>query len=137
MHTSTLSKNSFLFLLTELLFFMNMQAEGVVCDNRPSNVSAFKKLIAECGNDEKNLHISIDESNKIYLFYDTVHLIKNIIHNLLGRKRFIFPSFSYSGLHDSIELPGGEIFLKILQDVRKKIKLIVSLKKARRLNLQV
>ena len=30
---------------------------------------------------------------KIYMFFDSVHLIKNIRKNLLNRKRFLFPAF--------------------------------------------
>ena len=35
-------------------------------------------------------------STKTYLFFDNVHLVKNIRNNLLNCKNFVFPSFSSS-----------------------------------------
>ena len=81
----------------EMLHENEFNVRGVSCDNHASNVSAYKKLSLSCGNTENNLFITVNEK-KICLFYDTVHLIKNIRNNLINRKRFFFPSFSFSGL---------------------------------------
>ena len=46
----------------------------------------------------------------IYLFYDSVHIIKNIRNNLLNRKILIFSPFSFESLKDfPAEVNGGEI----------------------------
>ena len=42
----------------------------------------------------------------IYLFYDSVHLLKNIRNNLLNAKRFIYPQFMFNGEGFSIHVPG-------------------------------
>ena len=65
--------------------------KGVVCDNHPSNVSVYKKLLAENIEPHNQLSITVEESGNIYLLYDTVHLVKNVRNYLLGRKRLIFP----------------------------------------------
>ena len=57
---------------------------------------------------------------KIYLFHDTVHLMKSVRNNLLNYKRFIFPSFKFDGLLDPIEVPGGAIHWKTFHDVYEK-----------------
>ena len=53
----------------------------------------------------------------IYLFYDAVHLVKNIRNNLLNARRFIFPPFKFDQFNDDINVPGGEIRWKLLHDV--------------------
>ena len=95
-------------------------------------------MIAKYGESQDDLYISMEVSRKIYLFYDTVHLVKNIRNNLLARKRFIFPPFSFSGFPQRIEVPGGEISWKILHDLHEKDKECTSnLRKAPKLNSQV
>ena len=96
------------------------QVKGVVCDNHPSNVSAYKKLLSENMEPHNQLSITVEESRNIYLFYDTVHLVKNVRNNLLGRKRFIFPSFSFKGFPNDINVPGGETSWKLLHDTHEK-----------------
>ena len=67
------------------------------------------------------------ESRKIYLCFDTVHLIKSIRNNLLYNKRFI----------DPINVEGGELW-KLLHDTYEKdCTLQTNLRKAPRLNLKV
>ena len=115
-----------------------MQVKGVICDNHPTNVSAYKKLIDEWGTTENSLFISLDGLNKTYLFYDTVHLVKNIRNNLVGRKRFIFPPFSYSGFDEKIIVNRGEITWKLFHDVRERdYSCTANLRKAPKLSSQV
>ena len=33
---------------------------------------------------------------KTYLFFDTVHLVKNIRNNLLNARKFVFPPFGFN-----------------------------------------
>ena len=54
------------------------------------------------------------------LFYDAVHLLKNVRNNLLNFERFIFPSFKFDGFKDPIILPGREIEWKFFQYVHEK-----------------
>ena len=44
----------------------------------------------------------IVNSRAIHLFYDTVHIVKNLRNNMLHRKRFSFPPFSCSDLCERI-----------------------------------
>ena len=60
------------------------------------------------------------ELRKAYLFYDTIHLVKNIRNNLLNHKRFVFPSFKLDGIKDLVNVPGGEIKWKYFHDVHDK-----------------
>lgn len=92
---------------------------GVVCDNHSSNVSAYRKLLTEFAENTSDLSIMIN-NEPIYLFFDTVHLMKNIRNNLLARKRFLFPSFHSDALQNSISVDGGEISWKVLHQVHDK-----------------
>ena len=68
---------------------------GIVTDNHSVNVHAFSVLI-KIFNSGSNYYINHPEnSRKIYLFYDTVHLMKNIRNNLLNKKNFVFSEFVY------------------------------------------
>ena len=60
------------------------------------------------GCDKDDLAV-IKDGNKIYLFFDSVHLLKNIRNNLLNNKRFIFPAFNFDGFLDPIKCNGGEM----------------------------
>jgi hypothetical protein len=81
---------------------------GVVCDNHSTNVLAYKTLLKEFGQSPDDLFIILN-GQKIYLFYDTVHLIKNVRNNLLNRKRFLFPEFHFNGFYDEVHVTGGEV----------------------------
>ena len=50
---------------------------------------------------------------KVYLFYDSVHLLKNIGNNLLNAKRFLFPFFFFQ----DINVNRGEISWHLLHCV--------------------
>ena len=69
---------------TELLVENKFFLRGIVCDNHTSNVLAFFEIICEYERDNESL--SFEKGLiKNYLFYDSVHLIKNIWNNLLNR----------------------------------------------------
>ena len=111
-----------IWLKTELLDSLKIlsncgfQVSAIVCDNRPSNVSSFKKLLEHVNQNPDELYM-LHKSRKIYLCYDTVHLIKNVRNNLLKCKWFIFLQFEFSGFKDPINVPGGEIAWKSFHDV--------------------
>ena len=81
---------------------------AIVCDNHPSNVSSFKKLLEHVNQNPDELYM-LHKSRKIYLCYDAVHLLKNVRNNLLKCKRFILAPFEFSGFKDPINVPGGEM----------------------------
>ena len=61
---------------------------GIVTDNRTSNVHAFSSLAA-IFNSDAHQYIKHPENfyKKTYLFYNTVHIMKNIRNNLLNGKK--------------------------------------------------
>ena len=92
----------------QVLKDLGFKVRGVVCDDHSSNVSAFKKLLATYGPSDDDLAIEYN-NQKVYMFFDVVHLRKNIRNNLLNRKRFLFPAFSFSEFYDEVNVSGGEI----------------------------
>ena len=74
------------------------------------------------------------QSQKVYLFYDNVHLIKNLRNNLLSKTRLVFPQFSVFEFNDDVIVNPGEIFWELLHDVYEKDqKLDANLRKAPKL----
>ena len=103
---------------------------GIVCDNHSSNVSAYKMLLEGCNQDPDSLFM-LYEPQKIYVFFDTVHLIKSIRNNLLNYRRFLFPSFSFNDFKGPINFQGGELSWKTFHEVSEKDALLEAhLKKA-------
>ena len=91
---------------------------AVVCDNHSTNVSAFNVLLKKYGSkDSPDTIKHPSRDGKIYLFYDSVHLLKNVRNNLLNARRFNFPSFSFHEFYDDIDVPEGKITWKLLHDV--------------------
>ena len=76
----------------------------------------FTKSILQLGEDNESLLINFQ---KVYLFYDTVHLIKNVRNNLLSKKRLVFPHFSLE-FNDDVVVNPSEISWKLLHDVHEK-----------------
>ena len=85
----------------ELLITGGFNVRAVICDNHAANVSAFTKLILQFGEDNESLFINF-QSQKVYLFYNTIHLIKNVRNNLLSTKRLVFPQFNFSEFNDDV-----------------------------------
>ena len=75
---------------------------AVISDNHSTNVSAFNILIKKYPHTRKDINI-IDHpsniNNGIYLFFDLVHLLKNIRNNVLSSKIFSFPQFNFDEFH--------------------------------------
>ena len=71
------------------------------------------------------------------MFFDVVHLIKNVRNNLLNRKRFTFPSFEFLDFYDDIKIPEGYISWKIFYEIYEKDSLLqANLRKAYDLTYQ-
>ena len=110
---------------------------GVVCDDHSTNVLAYKQLLNEFGQSPDDLFIILN-GEKIYLFFDTVHLIKNVRNNLLNRKRFLFPEFHFDGFGDDVNVNGGEISWRLFHEIHEKdAKLQAHLKAAQKLTSTV
>ena len=93
---------------------------GIVCDNHSNNVSAFKKILATHGQTSDDMYFTSLNGKKVYLFFDTVHLIKNIRNNLLNRKTFLFPEFHFDGFYDGVTVRGGEVSWNLFHKVYEK-----------------
>ena len=94
-----------LFDLNDAGFFIR----AIVTDNHSVNVNAFKILLEQFDGD-KNHYISIPNfHNRIYLFFDSVHLLKNIRNSLLNRKKFVFPAFSFEISNSFVSSQDGSI----------------------------
>ena len=52
---------------------------------------------------------SANHGKRTYMFFDTVHLLKNIRNNLLNTKKFVFPEFSYNQGNIQLHCPQGYI----------------------------
>ena len=102
----------------EPLVKSHFNVRTVICDNHAANVSAFTKLLLQFGEDNESLFINF-QSQKIYLFYDTVDLIKNVRNNLLIGKNGLY-------FHNSALLSFMMMLWKYLENcwmmLKKKIK---------------
>ena len=99
---------------------VGFQVRAVISDNYPCNVAAFHDLSQKFGDSSNENAITLpisSESKTIYLFFDSVHLLKNIRNNLLNCKRFIFPPFSFNEFYDNINVPGGKVSWKLSHEI--------------------
>ena len=96
---------------------------AVISNNHYKNVSAFNisiKKYLHTRNDISIINHPSNINNGIYLFFDSVHLLKNIRNNLFNSRRFIFPQFNFDELYDSTNLDASEITWKLLHNVHDK-----------------
>ena len=73
-----------------------MRVRGIVTDNHSANVTAFRMLLNSMPGDKEHFFIYPESTCKTYVFFDTVHLLKNIRNNLLNSKKFVFPAMNFS-----------------------------------------
>ena len=79
-----------------------------------------------------------DFATKAYLFFDIIHLLKNIRNNLLNQKKFLFPSFQFNLFHDAIHVPDGYISWRMFNEVNERDEnLQTHRRKARKITYQV
>lgn len=98
---------------------INFNVRAVVADNHSSNVAAFNGLTEQFGRDSDPFRVWVNDQ-PIYLFYDAVHLVKNIRNNLLNQKRLLFPPFICDDMDVSVKVAGGEISWSLLHRVHEK-----------------
>ena len=101
----------------------NFNVRSVISDNHSTNVLGFSMLKKEYGTTHEDDYFIFFEGSKIYLMFDSVHLIKNVRNNLLNTKRFVFPPFEYlkkvNG-NSIVNVNGGEISWSLLHQVRER-----------------
>ena len=116
---------------------IGFHVQAVILDYHLSIVSAFNKLFSKYGSESHEnaiLHHSTSD-RRTYLFYDSVHLLKNVQNNQLNSRPFIFAEFHFS---DFISLPAGKISWKLLYSVfDEDEKLQANLRKANKLTYKV
>ena len=93
----------------EDLYKCGFSVRGIVVDNHSTNVSAFKFLLSSYPGDKLHYFIFPGSSIRIYVFFDTVHLLKNIRNSLLNRRQFVFPDFEFSVCGITLSSPAGFI----------------------------
>ena len=121
----------------KVLIDCGFKVRTIISDNHPCKTSAYHKILNHFNTPYDNLYFMY-ESQKIYLCFDTIHLIKSIRNNVVNKKRFIFPTFTFEKFNDPINVEGGEISWKLLHDTHEKdCTLQANLRKAPRLNLKV
>ena len=67
---------------------------GIVTYYHGANVAAFSILLCENYEDKYNFFTYTGTKFKIYMWYVTVHLVKNIGNNLFTRKIFMLSAFN-------------------------------------------
>ena len=92
-----------------LLAENGFRVRAVVTDNHSSNVNAFSELKKKHNSSAGDYSIKHPRNHgkNTFLFFDNVHLVKNIRNNLLGNKKFVFPSFDISIGEESVSSPDG------------------------------
>ena len=86
------------------------QIRGVVTDNHSANLSAFQKLVMKypC---HGRLYMDFPGlTNKLYFFFDTPYLLKNVRNNLFNVKEFVFPAFSFQISDLNLSSGPGDIY---------------------------
>ena len=99
------------------------KVRGVVTDNHSANAKAFQVLTAQY---PSSFSLCIKHPiNELptYLFFDNVHIMKNIRNNLLNAKKFVFPAFSLDIMKDkNLASDGGYICWSDLHGVHDRDK---------------
>ena len=110
---------------------------AIVADNHSSNVNAFRTLLENFEGDGKHFITLPDSPKRIFLFFDTVHLLKNIRNSFLNKSKFMFPSFDFniSDLHLSSQ-PGILTWADIQKVYNKDKVLDATLRKAPKLTFK-
>ena len=66
--------------------------QAIVTDNHSATVSTFQSLLKYPGDGKHYINIPV-VNNRLYLFFDTLHLLKNVRNNLFNTKKLI-PAFT-------------------------------------------
>ena len=126
----------------KLLADAGFNVRAAVTDNHSTNVNAFSLLKKKYGTNDPDEQNSIQHPNnrsKTYLFFDNVHLLKNIRNNLLSARKFVFPSFHHEiNEYGTINVPEGYLSWGDIHVVHEKDqKLKANLRKAPKIGYKV
>ena len=102
---------------------LDFNIRGFVSDNHSSNVASYMKLFSHYGIDSSDIHITFN-SKRIYLFYDSIHLMKSIHNNLHDHKRLLFLPYDFEEFNDGICVPAGEIRWQIFCHIHEEDKIL-------------
>ena len=92
----------------EVLNRSNFSSRAVISDNHQTNIATFKRLMKTYPIANKNYCMSNPTTSRvIYLFFDTVHLLKNIRVNLLSKRFFQIPDLEIRLLDSIHSIPSG------------------------------
>ena len=113
------------------------KVRAIVTDNHSANVAAFSMLRKKFPG-EGFFFQHPKNSTKIYLFFDNVHLIKNVRNNLLNCHKFVFPSFSFQIKNKVVaSSDAGFISWSDMQSLlTRDVKLEANLRKASKLSFE-
>ena len=78
---------------------MGFNIVATTTDGHKSNMKFFKTLLCK-GKWKSHIPNPFQDGKKIFLLFDTTHLLKNIYHNFRNKETFICPPFNF-GLDDS------------------------------------
>ena len=112
----------------------------MVCDNHPTNVSAYKhlKFTYPCAIRHNAMNNPSNPEKYTYLIFDTVHLMKNIRKNLLAKKFFQVPPLDVTVIEGVINIPPGTILWSTFHRVHvKDLAIECHVKKAPKISYQV
>ena len=113
------------------------RVRSVVSDDHSTNVRAFSLLLKRYGSSSDFFFTNPANNLKTYLFYDNVHLMKNVRNNLLNGKKFVFPEFKFEKKNIKVHCQAGYITWGDLHKVHDKDSLLkANLRKAPKLNYQ-
>ena len=114
------------------------RVRGIVSDNHAANVSAFNFLLKSYAAHETEFFIDRPQSScKTYLFYDNVHLLKNVRNNSLNSQKFVFSSFHFSVNNCVVTSEAGYISWRNIKEIfEEDIKLKGNLRKAPKLTYE-
>ena len=116
---------------------IGFRVRGVVSDNHSTNVCAFKNILENHEGDRQHFIKLPDLDHKIYLFFDSVHLVKNVRNNLLNGKKFVFPGFNfYVGCEQASTEPGSICWQNLRTVHERDSKLKAHLRKAPKLSFK-
>ena len=113
------------------------RVRAIVTDNHSANVAAFNLLLKKFPR-EGVYFKHPNNSTNTYLFFDNVHLLKNVRNYLLNCHKFVFPSFSFQ-IKDQVvaSSENGYVSWIDLQTVHKEdAKLMANLRKAPKLSFE-
>ena len=110
---------------------------AVMGDNHSANVNAFNILLDKFEGDKTHFITLTNPPHKIFLFFYSVHLFKNIHNSLRNKKKFVFPAFTFEISNISVSSKEGYIAWSDLHKIYNKFNALnTKLRKAQKLTFK-